>query len=116
MTLGIGTLPTRTRQPVRVITSVYPVQSREQRRLLARNAGHMGRLAALGVALLITAVAVFAAGGGSGGAQASSAGGLPVIAPEARSAPPSWACQDVALRSGLCSASFFVETGAEGRA
>ena len=44
MTLGIGTLPTRTRQPVRVISAVYPVQSREQRRLLARNASHAGRL------------------------------------------------------------------------
>jgi hypothetical protein len=88
MTLGIGTLPIRTRQPVRVIRSVYPVQSREQRRLLARNAGHMGRLVAVGVALLITAVAVFTAGGNSDGVQASSAGGLPVIVPEARSAPP----------------------------
>jgi len=88
MTLSIGTLPTRGRQPVRVIRAVYPVQSREQRRLMARNAGHMGRLAALGVALLITAFAVFSAGGSSDDAQASSAGGLPVIVPEARSAPP----------------------------
>jgi hypothetical protein len=88
MTLGIGTLPTRTRQPVRVIRAVYPVQSRQQRRLMARNAGHMGRLVALGVALLITAVAVFSAGGGSNDTQASSAGGLPVIVPEARGAPP----------------------------
>ena len=39
MTLGIGTLSTRTRQPVRVINAVYPVQTRAQRRLLARNAG-----------------------------------------------------------------------------
>jgi hypothetical protein len=88
MTLSIGTLPTRTRQPVRVIRAVYPVQSREQRRLMGRNAGHMGRLAALGVALLITAFAVFGAGGSSDDTQASSAGGLPVIVPEARSAPP----------------------------
>jgi hypothetical protein len=88
MTLGIGTLPTRTRQPVRVIRAVYPVQSRAQRRLMARNAGHMGRLVALGVALLITAVAVFSAGGGSNDTHASSSGGLPVIVPEARSAPP----------------------------
>lgn len=88
MTLGIGTLPTRTRQPVRVIRAVYPVQSREQRRLLARNAGHTGRLVALGVALLITAFAVFSAGGSPDDTQASSAGGLPVIVPEARSAPP----------------------------
>ena len=51
MTLGIGTLPTRTRQPVRVISAVYPVQTREQRRLLARNASHAGRLVAIGVAL-----------------------------------------------------------------
>jgi len=87
MTLGIGTLPLRTRQPVRVISAVYPRQTREQRRLLARNAGHMGRLVALGVALLITAVAVFSAGGGSDDAQASSTGGLPVIAPQAHSAP-----------------------------
>src|SRR6185436_3012156 len=88
MTLGIGTLPTRTRQPVRVIRAVNPVQSREQRRLLARNAGHMGRLVALGVALLITAVAVFSAGGGSHDSQASSSGGLPVIVPQAHAAPP----------------------------
>ena len=87
MTLGIGTLPLRTRQPVRVITAVYPRQTREQRRLLTRNAGHMGRLVALVVALLITAVAVFSAGG-SNDAQASSSGGLPVIVPEARSAAP----------------------------
>ena len=82
MTLGIGTLPTRTRQPVRVIRAVYPVQSREQRRLMARNTGHMGRLVALGVALLITAVVVFSAGGGSHDSQASSSGGLPVIVPQ----------------------------------
>ena len=88
MTLGIGTLPTRTRQPVRVITAVYPVQTREQRRLMARNASHMGRLVAIGVALLIAAIAVFSAGGRSDDAQASTAGGLPVIAPEARSAAP----------------------------
>ena len=88
MTLGIGTLPLRTRQPVRVISAVYPRQTREQRRLLARNAGHMGRLVAVGVALLITAVAVFSAGGGSEDAQASSAGGLPVIVPQAHSGPP----------------------------
>ena len=79
MTLGIGTLPTR-RQPVRVIRAVYPVQTREQRRLMARNAGHMGRLAALGAALLIAAVAVFSTGG-SDDTQASS--GLPVLVPEA---------------------------------
>ena len=48
----------------------------------------MGRLVALGVALLITAVAVFSTGASSGDAQASSMGGLPVIVPEARSAPP----------------------------
>ena len=62
MTLGISTLSTRTRQPVRVINAVYPVQTRAQRRLLARNASHAGRLVALGVALVITAFAVFAAG------------------------------------------------------
>ena len=80
MTLGIGTLPT-SRQPVRVIRAVYPVQTREQRRLLARNAGHMGRLVAVGVALLIAAFAAFSAGG-SDDTQASS-GGLPVLVPEA---------------------------------
>ena len=88
MTLGIGTLPIRTRQPVRVIRAVYPVQTREQRRLLARNAAHMGRLVALGVALLVTAAAVFSASGSPNDTQASSAGGLPVIVPHARSAPP----------------------------
>jgi hypothetical protein len=88
MTLGIGTLSTRTRQPVGVITTVYPMQTREQRRLMARNAGHTGRLVALGVALVVTAAAVFSAGGSSTDTQASSAGGLPVIVPEARSAPP----------------------------
>jgi hypothetical protein len=54
---------------------------------MARNASHMGRLVAIAVALLVTAVAVFSAGG-SNDAQASSAGGLPVIVPEARSAVP----------------------------
>jgi hypothetical protein len=88
MTLGIGTLPGHTRRPVRVISAVYPVQSREQRRLLARNAGHTGRLVALAVALLITAVAVFASGGSTGDTQASSVGGSPVVVPEARTAPP----------------------------
>ena len=88
MTLGIGTLPTRTRQPVRVIRAVYPVPTREQRRLMARNASHMGRLVALGVALVVTAAAVFSAGGSSNDTQASSAGGLPVIVSEARSAAP----------------------------
>jgi hypothetical protein len=88
MTLGIGTLPSRSRQPVRVIRAVYPVQTRQQRRLMARNAGHMGRLTAIGVALLIATFAVFSAGGSADGTQASSAGGLPVIVPEARSAPP----------------------------
>jgi hypothetical protein len=88
MSLGIGTLPIRTRQPVRVISAVYPVQTRAQRRLTARSASHMGRLVAIAVALMITAVAVFTAGGGSSEAQASTEGGLPVIVPEARSAPP----------------------------
>jgi len=104
MTLGIGTLSTRSRQPVRVISAVYPVQTREQRRLLARNAGHMGRLAALGVALIITAFAVFGAGG-SNDTQAASAGGLPVIDSEARSAAhvtdvtPSWQAYELMLNS-----------------
>ena len=119
MTLGIGTLPTRTRQPVRVISAVYPVQSRYQRRLLARNASHAGRLVAIGVALLITAFAVFTAGGGSSDAQASGPDGLPVIVPEARSAPLSATCANPELRSGLCIVSFNtyeVSSGSEGRA
>jgi hypothetical protein len=103
MTLGFGTLHTRTRQPVRVISAVYPVQSREQRRLLARNAGHMGRLVALGVALAITAFAVFSAGS-SNDTQASSAG-LPVIESDTRSAAhvvdvtPSWQAYELTLNS-----------------
>jgi hypothetical protein len=127
MTLGFGTLPrtarrtheSHTRRPVRVISAVYPAQSREQRRLLARNAGHMGRLAALGVALLITAFAVSRVGGGSSEAQASSSGGLPVVVPEARSAAP---CADVELRSGLCivpitpTAAYEMTPHSEGRA
>jgi len=119
MTLGIGTLSTRSRQPVRVINAVYPVQTRAQRRLLARNASHAGRLVALGVALVITAFAVFAAGGGSSDAQASTSGGLPVIVPEARTAPLSATCANPELRSGLCIVSFNtyeVSSGPEGRA
>jgi hypothetical protein len=45
---------------------------------MARNAGHMGRLVGVGVALMITAAALFAAGSGSSDSQAT-AGGLPVI-------------------------------------
>jgi len=119
MTLGIGTLSIRTRQPLRVINAVYPVQTRAQRRLLARNASHAGRLVALGIALVITAFAVFAAGGGSSDAQASTSGGLPVIVPEARSAPLSATCANPELRSGLCIVSFStheVSSGSEGRA
>jgi hypothetical protein len=63
---------------VRVISSVYPVQTRQQRRLLARNAGHMGRLVGIGAALLITAACLFAAGSGSRSDTHASAG-LPVI-------------------------------------
>ena len=58
MTLGIGTLPTRNHQPVRVIRAVYPVQTGQQRRLLARNASHAGRLVAIGVALITAAIAL----------------------------------------------------------
>jgi hypothetical protein len=39
----------------------------------------MGRLVGVGVALLITAVCVFAAGGGGSADAHTSAGGLPVI-------------------------------------
>lgn len=129
MTLGIGTLSTRTRQPVRVISAVYPVQTREQRRLLARNASHAGRLAAIAVALVITALAVFSAGGGSSDAQASTSAGLPISielgtpqtpgVPAARSAPLSSTCANPELRSGLCIVSFStyeVSSGSEGRA
>jgi hypothetical protein len=64
----------------------------------------MGRLAALGVALIITAFAVFSAGGSSD-TQAASSGGLPVIVPEARSAghvldvTPSWQAYQLTLES-----------------
>jgi len=128
MTLGIGTLSTRGHQPVRVISAVYPVQTREQRRLLARNASHAGRLVAIGLALVITAFAVFAAGGSSSDAHASS-GGLPLSielgtpqtlgVPEARSATLSATCANAELRSGLCIVSFStqeVSSGSEGRA
>jgi hypothetical protein len=101
MTLSVGTLSTRRRQPVRVITAVYPAQTRQQRRIMVRNAGHAGRILAMGIALIITAVTVFSARG-SNDREASSAG-LPVIVPEARSAPSQSGCPDVALRSGLCS-------------
>ena len=113
MTLGIGTLPSR-RQPVRVISAVYPVQTPEQRRHLAHNASHAGRLVAVGVALLITAVAVFSAGGSNNSKAASSAGGLPGVVPEACSAPSSVACQDVVLRSGFCSVSYITDVSPSG--
>ena len=116
MTLGIGTLPSR-RQPVRVISAVYPVQTPEQRRHLAHNASHAGRLVAVGVALLITAVAVFSAGGSNNSKAASSAGGLPTGVPEARSAPSSVACPDELLHSDVCTLSAYeASTESEGRA
>ena len=96
---------------MRVIRAVYPAQTREQRRLLARNAGHMGRLVALGVALLITAVAVFSAAGRSNDSQASSAGSLPGIVPEARNAPPA-----AVLSLGGASVAYELKLNAEGRA
>ena len=101
MTLGIGTMQGR-RQPARTITAVYPARTRQQRRLLARQAGHAGRLVAVGVALIIAAVAVFGAGSPDG--RGSAVTQQSFVVPEARGAPMPSFCEDMARRSGLCSA------------
>src|SRR5690349_1281548 len=104
MSLGFGTLPAR-RRPVRVITAVYLPQTREQRRLLARNAGHFGRLVAIGVALVIAAYAVFT-GGGSSNAQASTA--TTVDVPQAHVAP--------AAGTRAAAGAYLIDLTSEGRA